>query len=151
MPLKIVRHNTVIQGAKPLTPCKHAIFSALAGLFGIIIQPYQLKFFTRQLYGAIIPLRHVGGGNFPRHRVNRFILEYKKEVQVSMNWNEEKNVIIFDKLVSQVNDPHRKYTFVPSGQYDGLRWDNETWNYVRDLIPVTILEDGEAPSDPPKK
>ncbi len=98
-----------------------------------------------------IPIFGVASTNFPRHRVNRFILEYKKEVQVSMNWNEEKNVIIFDKLVSQVNDPHRKYTFVPSGQYDGLRWDNETWNYVRDLIPVTILEDGEAPSDPPKK
>ena len=58
-------------------------------------------------------------------------------------------MIIFDKLVSQINDPNRKYTFAPTGQYDGLRWENERWNYVSDLIPVTILKDGEAPEDPP--
>jgi len=94
-------------------------------------------------FGA--PIFGVASENFPRQRINRFILEYKKDVQVGMNWNEEKQVIIFDKLVSQMNDPHRKYTFVPSGQYDGFRWGNETWNYVQDLIPVTILQDGQEP------
>jgi len=99
-------------------------------------------------FGA--PIFGVASENFPRRRINRFILEYKKGVQVSMNWDEENRVILFDKLVSQINDPHRKYTFVPSGQYDGFRWGNETWNYVRDLIPVQILKDGEAPSEQPK-
>ena len=94
-------------------------------------------------FGA--PIFGVASENIPQRRINRFILEYKKDVQVSMNWNEERHVIIFDKLVSQVNDPHRKYTYVPSGQYDGFRWQNEMWNYMRDLIPVTILKDGEQP------
>lgn len=97
------------------------------------------------MFGA--PIFGVASENFPNRRVNRFILEYKKDVQVGMNWNEERQVIIFDKLVSQMNDPKRKYTYVPSGQYDGLRWGNDMWNYVRDLIPITILKDGEAPSD----
>ncbi len=100
------------------------------------------------VFGA--PIFGVSSHNFPGHRVNRFILEYKKDVQVSMNWNDEHHMIVFDHLVSQMNDPHRKYTFVPSGQYDGMKWDNNTWNYVLDLIPVTILKDGEAPSDQPK-
>ena len=100
------------------------------------------------VFGA--PIFGVSSHNFPGHRVNRFILEYKKDVQVSMNWNEEHKMIVFDHLVSQMNDPHRKYTFVPSGQYDGMKWDNNTWNYVLDLIPVTILKDGEAPGDQPK-
>ena len=91
------------------------------------------------------PIFGVASENIPNSRINRFILEYKKDVQVSMNWDDERKVIIFDKLVSQVNDPHRKYTYVPSGQYDGFKWDNEMWNYLRDIIPITILKDGEAP------
>jgi hypothetical protein len=96
------------------------------------------------------PVFNLASENFKGRGVNRFILEYKKDVQVSMNWDAEKQVIIFDNLVSQMNDPNRKYTFVPSGQYDGLRWDGQRWNYLRDLIPVTILKDGEAPSEPVK-
>ncbi len=99
-------------------------------------------------FGA--PIFGVASENFPRQRINRFILEYKKGVQVSMNWNDEKQMIVFDKLVSQINDPHRKYTFVPSGQYDGFIWDNDTWRYQRDLIPVQILQDGEAPTEQTK-
>jgi hypothetical protein len=99
-------------------------------------------------FGA--PIFGVASENFPRTRINRFILEYKKEVQASMNWSAEKKVIIFDKLVSQITDPHRKYSYVPSGQYDGFKWGNETWNYLQDLIPVTILKDGEAPTDQSK-
>jgi hypothetical protein len=95
------------------------------------------------VFGA--PIFGIASENFPNSRVNRFILEYKKDVQVSMNWDPERQVIMFDKLVSQVNDPNRKYTYVPSGQYDALKWENEMWNYHRDVIPVTILKDGEAP------
>jgi len=91
------------------------------------------------------PIFGVASENIPNERVNRFILEYKKDVQVSMNWDEERKMIVFDNLVSQVNDPHRKYTYVPSGQYDAFVWANEMWNYRRDIIPVTILKDGEAP------
>ncbi len=79
-------------------------------------------------------------------RINRFIIEYKKEVQASLNWDEDKKMIYFDKLISQVNDPNRKYTYVPSGQYDGFRWDYGQWNYVQDLIPVQNFKDGEAPA-----
>ncbi len=99
-------------------------------------------------FGA--PIFGVASNNFPRQRINRFVLEYKKGVQATMNWDEERKMIIFDKLVSQGNDPNRKYTYVPSGQYDGLKWANDMWNYKTDIIPVTILKDGEAPSDLPK-
>lgn len=80
----------------------------------------------------------------------RFILEYKKEVQASMNWDADFNAIYFDRLVSQVNDPNRKYTYVPSGQYDGLKWKGGKWVYVENLIPIDIREDGEAPTPNPK-
>ncbi len=91
------------------------------------------------------PIFGVASENFPQRRVNRFILEYKKQSQVSMNWDPERQAIVFDKLVSQMNDPHRKYTFVPSGEYDGFRWGNDMWNYVRGLMKVQVLKDGEQP------
>ena len=100
-------------------------------------------------FGA--PIFGVVSENFPQQRINRFVLEYKKEVQVFMNWDMEKQVIVFDRLVSQMNDPHRKYTFVPSGEYDGFRWANEMWNYLRDLMPVRILQDGQQPAEDEKQ
>ncbi len=75
----------------------------------------------------------------------RFVLEYKKGVQVGLNWNEERQAVVFDHLESETNDPNRKYTYVPTGQYDGFRWQNGMWTLVKDLIPITILRDGEQP------
>jgi hypothetical protein len=82
---------------------------------------------------------------------NRFVLEYKKGISISLNWDPEHKAILFDDLMSQINDPNRKYTFVPSGQYNGLIWENNRWNYVPNLIPVLDLGDGQAPSEVKKK
>ncbi len=89
---------------------------------------------------------NVKANGLPYRRINRFVLEYKKEVQASLNWDEERQMVIFDKLVSQVNDPNRKYTFVPSGSYDGFKWDTDHWAYQQDIISIQNLKDGEAPS-----
>lgn len=87
--------------------------------------------------------------NKPGKKVNRFVLEYRKDVNVSMKWDKEYNAITFDRLISQMNDPKRKNTFVPTGQYDGFKWDNEKWNFIEDVIPVQVFKDGEAPVPQP--
>jgi hypothetical protein len=96
-------------------------------------------------FGA--PIFGLASKNFPQQRIKRFVMEYKKSVAASMNWDAEKQLIVFDKLVSVSNDPTRKYTYVPSGQYDGFIWANEMWNYQRDLVNIKVLEDGEAPNE----
>jgi hypothetical protein len=100
------------------------------------------------VFGA--PIFNVRSQN-TNERINRFIIEYKKSVQASMNWDQEMNAIYFDKLVSEVNDPNRKYTYVPSGEYDGFRWQDGFWNYVQNLIPIDNRKDGEAPAPSPIK
>jgi hypothetical protein len=100
------------------------------------------------VFGA--PIFNVSSQN-SEQRINRFIIEYKKEVQASLNFDDEKQMVYFDKLISQVNDPNRKYTYVPSGEYDGFRWENNQWNYMQDLIPVQKFKDGEAPAPVPLK
>lgn len=77
--------------------------------------------------------------------INRYIMEYKKGAMATLNWKAEFDAIVFDKLISETNDPNRKYTFVPSGQYDGLRWNGSSFTYIPDLIPIIILKDGELP------
>ena len=99
-------------------------------------------------FGA--PIFGVGSTNFPRQPIRRFILEYKKEVHVSMNWDKEKNAIVFDDLVSQVNDPKRKYTYVPSGQYNAFEWDGAIWALRMNIAPITELRDNQAPSEDDK-
>lgn len=94
-------------------------------------------------FGA--PIFAIGSEKNPSKGVNRFLLEYKKGVSVSMNWDEEYKAILFDDIASQINDPNRKYTYIPTGQYNGLRWSKDKWKFVPNLIPVLELKDGNAP------
>lgn len=112
-----------------------------------ILEPFQL---TAQgpVFGA--PIFNVRSQLRSDERVNRFILEYKKDVQVGMNWDAERGNIYFDNLVSQVNDPARKYTYVPSGQIDGFKWNGSSWNYIQDIVTIVPRKDGQAPINEPK-
>jgi hypothetical protein len=68
-----------------------------------------------------------------------------------MNWDAELGAVYFDKLASESNDPNRKYTFVPTGEYDGFKWNDGHWDYVQNLIPLDVLKDGDAPAPQPYK
>lgn len=78
---------------------------------------------------------------------SRVILEYKKTAQVYLNYDPEKKMIIFNRLASEVTDPNRKSTYIPTGQMDGLRFENGVFVFVKDAIPVLKLQDGQAPID----
>jgi hypothetical protein len=81
----------------------------------------------------------------PAERVARFVLEFKRDIQVGLNWDPNQHLIYFDNLVSQVNDPARKYTYVPSGQIDGLRFNGRGWDMVQDIVRIVPRKDGQAP------
>jgi hypothetical protein len=78
---------------------------------------------------------------------SRVILEYKKTAQVYLNYDAEKKLIVFNRIASEVTEPNRKGTYIPTGQMDGLKWENGMYQYVRDAIPVLRLQDGQAPID----
>lgn len=112
-----------------------------------VLEPMELTE-DGPVFGA--PIFNVRSLLRPNERVNRFILEYKKDVQVGLNWDNERGNIYFDNLVSQVNDPARKYTYVPSGQIDGFKWNGESWSYMQDIVSIVPRKDGEAPINEPK-
>lgn len=78
---------------------------------------------------------------------SRMILEYKKAAQVSLNYDAAKGMIMFNRLMSEINDPNRKNTYIPTGQTDGLRLENGQYMFVKDAIQVLKLQDGQAPID----
>jgi len=80
-------------------------------------------------------------------RPNRVILEYKKTAQVYLNYDADRKMIIYNRIASEVTEPNRKGTYIPTGQMDGLKWENDMYQYVKDAIPVLRLQDGQAPID----
>ena len=78
---------------------------------------------------------------------DRVVFEYKKTAQIYLNYDADKKMIIFNRLASEVTDPNRKSTYIPTGQMDGLKWQDNSYQFVKDAIPVLKLQDGQAPID----
>lgn len=78
--------------------------------------------------------------------LNRFNIEYKKEARTTFNYNPELNMIIFDHLVSETDEPDKKDTFIPDGDFEGFKWKDGQWVHVDKVFNFT-LKDGEAPTE----
>jgi len=76
----------------------------------------------------------------------RFNIEYKKEAKTFFNYDEENDMIVFDHLVSESDDPKRKETLIPDGDYEGFKWTNGQWVHVSKVFNFA-LKDGEFPMD----
>lgn len=82
--------------------------------------------------------------------VDRYCMEYKKEGNARMNYDKEMDMIVYDHLVSESNDPAKAYTLVPDGDYQGFKWSDGKWIQV-DKIFNYKLQDGNAPVPAPLK
>jgi hypothetical protein len=92
--------------------------------------------------------------------VSRFILEYKKGAGARLNYDPEMDMIIYEHLISESNEPNKKWTLVGDGDYEGFKWRSGKWvhiekvfNYVTPLNqePVpTPIRDGNGNIDPAK-
>lgn len=83
-------------------------------------------------------------------RQGRFMMEYKKDGRAKLNYDKELDMIVYDHLVSESNEPDKAYTMVPDGDYQGFKWINGRWTYV-DKIFDYKLQDGQAPMPAPLK
>jgi hypothetical protein len=76
----------------------------------------------------------------------RFSIEYKKEANTVLNYDPELDMIVFDHLISETDEPARKSTYIPDGTYEAFKWKNGQWVHV-DKIFDFKLEDGQFPVD----
>ncbi|CAN5136947.1 hypothetical protein BH09BAC2_BH09BAC2_21040 [soil metagenome] len=82
--------------------------------------------------------------------VNRYVMEYKKNAAPRLTFDNEQNMIIYEHLISETNEPQKKYTYIPDGDYEGMKWINGKWVYVEKVFTFK-LNDGEAPVPSPIK
>jgi hypothetical protein len=81
-----------------------------------------------------------------KKQVMRFFIEYKKEAVTSFNYDTTLNMIIYDHLISESDEPDRKETFVPDGDYEGFTWQEGQWLHVPKVFNQS-LQDGQFPTE----
>lgn len=76
----------------------------------------------------------------------RFSIEYKKEAKTFFNYDPELDLIVFDHLISESNEPDRRETYIPDGDFEGFKWKNGQWVHVNKVFNFQ-LKDGDFPMD----
>jgi len=94
--------------------------------------------------GSVISFKEDTGKAKPA--LNRFQLEYKKEAHTQFNYNAEKDMIIYDHLISETDEPNRKETYIPDGDFEGFKWGDGQWVHV-DKVFNFKLKDNQAPQE----
>ncbi len=80
--------------------------------------------------------------------LSRYVMEYKKEASPRLNYDSALNLIVMEHLVSESNEPTKKYTLIPDGDYEGFKWENGKWVYIKKLFSE-VTEEGKAPTPVP--
>ena len=44
------------------------------------------------------------------------------------------DMIVFDHLISESEEPVKKFTLIPDGTYEGFKWKNGKWVHVDDAF-----------------
>lgn len=77
---------------------------------------------------------------------SRYSIEYKKEANTLFNYNPEMDMIIVDHLISETDEPDKKNTFIPDGDFEGFKWKEGQWVHV-DKVFDFKLQEGEFPQE----
>jgi lipid-A-disaccharide synthase-like uncharacterized protein len=97
----------------------------------------------KPVFGAPVFAMNVKGR--PRN-YSRFIMEYKKDAQASLHYDEATQMILLDHLTPlHAGDTADKSNYVPDGTYDGFTWKNKQWQFVDEVYhdnkkPATFPE-----------
>jgi hypothetical protein len=75
---------------------------------------------------------------------SRYIMEYKKEAGPKLNYDKDLDIIVVEHLISESNEPNKKWTLVGDGDYEGFKWKNGKWVHVEKVFNV-VTPDGQAP------
>lgn len=100
----------------------------------------------------------VFGGNYLKYEeevgkkstASRHILEYQKDAGTRLVYDEELKMIIAEHLYSPSNEPQKKWTLIPDGDYEGFKWQNGQWVHVEKVFNQMTAEGGEPIPNPVK-
>ena len=79
-----------------------------------------------------------------KHFVARFILEFKKNASPRLTYDADQDMIIYEHLISETGEMGKKYTYIPDGDYEGMKWNDGKWVHISKVYTFK-LEDGHEP------
>ena len=77
----------------------------------------------------------------------RFNIEYKKEAATRFNYDPDMDMVLFDHLVPEGDEPLRKDSYIPDGDFEGFKWKDGYWVHVEKKIFDYKLKDGGFPME----
>ncbi|HXD78654.1 MAG TPA: hypothetical protein VN616_12640 [Puia sp.] len=77
----------------------------------------------------------------------RFDIEYKKEAGTRFNYDPNLDLVVYDELISENNQPQKKDTYVPDGDFEAFQWRGGKWVHMQKGIVTVKLKDGAFPHE----
>jgi len=81
---------------------------------------------------------------------SRYIMEYKKDAGPRLTYDDDMQMIVFEHLESETNEPTKKWTMVPDGDYEAFKWEKGKWVHVEKIFNQ-ITAEGKEPMPSPIK
>jgi hypothetical protein len=78
----------------------------------------------------------------------RYIMEYKKNAGPRLTYDPELGMIIYEHLISETGEPNKKYTYIPDGDYEGLKWKDGKWVHIQKVFNQ-VTPQGQEPVPEP--
>ena len=82
--------------------------------------------------------------NIDKKSFARYIMEYKKNASPRLTYDPELDMIIYEHLISETGEPAKKYTYIPDGDYEGLKWRDGKWVHIEKVFNQKTPE-GQEP------
>ena len=77
----------------------------------------------------------------------RFNIEYKKDAATRFNYDPQMDLVLYDHLVPEGDDPKRKDSYIPDGDFEGFKWKDGMWVHIEKQIFNFKLKDGQFPQE----
>lgn len=78
----------------------------------------------------------------------RYVMEYKKNAGPRLTYDTELGMIIYEHLISETGEPNKKYTYIPDGDYEGLKWKDGKWVHIQKVFSQ-VTPQGQEPVPEP--
>jgi hypothetical protein len=77
----------------------------------------------------------------------RYSIEYKKEAATRFNYDPEMDMVVYDHLVPEGDEPKKMDTYIPDGDFEAFQWKDGRWMHVGKSLFAFKLKDGQFPME----
>jgi len=85
----------------------------------------------------------IASGYGYNNKMARFVMEYKKQASPRLTFDPELNMIVFEHLISESNQPNKKWTLIGDGDYEAFKWMDGKWVYINKIFNEVTPLGGE--------